>query len=148
MTEPIRVEAYRDPFMPTLPILDAEIVPVDLDKLRGQTREANLLSYIALEPRPQFYAYAEPKRGLIRRVIDDPYWVLITLASALGLAIVGTIVYGVTQIVLAVEQWWSENGHTVVSTGQTILVVIVLLALCGGGAAAKCAGIHCGGCKG
>jgi hypothetical protein len=81
---------------------------------------------------------------MLRRAIDDPFWILMTLTGALVLSIVGTAVYGVIQIILAVAEWFSLN-HTTILGG---IVLIILLALCGGATAAKCVGIHCGGCKG
>jgi hypothetical protein len=84
------------------------------------------------------------KRSLFRRAIDDPFWILMTLTGALMLSIVGTAVYGVIQIMLAIAEWFSLNRSTVLGG----IVLIILLALCGGATAAKCVGIHCGGCKG
>jgi hypothetical protein len=84
------------------------------------------------------------KRSLLRRAIDDPFWILMTLTGVLVLSIIGTAVYGVIQIMLAIGEWFSLNRTTILSG----IVLIVLLGLCGGATAAKCVGIHCGGCKG
>jgi len=84
----------------------------------------------------------EPERSMLRRVVDDPYWALVTLMAALGVSITATVAYGVTQITLLVAQWLRVNGGTVAT-----VIVIVLLAVCAGGTTARCAGIHCGGCK-
>jgi hypothetical protein len=84
------------------------------------------------------------KRSLLRRAIDDPFWILMTLTGTLVLSIIGTAVYGAIQIMLAVAEWFSLNRTTILGG----IVLIILLALCGGATAAKCAGIHCGGCKG
>jgi hypothetical protein len=85
----------------------------------------------------------EPKRNLLRRAIDDPYWILMTLTVAIGLAITATVVYGAIQIILTLGGWLHANATTV--GGVTALIILVMLF--GGGKAAKCAGIHCGGCR-
>jgi hypothetical protein len=84
----------------------------------------------------------EPKRNLLRRVIDDPYWILMTLTVALGVSITATVIYGAIHIILAIGAWLDANGTTVVGA----MVLIILMMLCGGAKAAQCAGIHCGGC--
>jgi hypothetical protein len=88
----------------------------------------------------------EPKRNLLRRAIDDPYWILMTLTAAIGLAIVTTVVYGAIQIILTVGAWLHANGPTLGAIGATIALIILVI-VCGGAKAAKCAGIHCGGCR-
>jgi hypothetical protein len=68
-----------------------------------------------------------------------------TLMAVLGLSITATVVYGVIQIILAIGSWFHAHGATL----GAIAALIIVLMLCGGGAtAAKCTGIHCGGCKG
>ncbi len=84
----------------------------------------------------------EPERSLLRRVVDDPYWALVTLMAALGVSITATLTYGLIQITMSVAQFLRVNGATVAT-----LIVIVALAL-SAGATARCAGIHCVGCKG
>jgi small-conductance mechanosensitive channel len=86
----------------------------------------------------------EPKRSLLRRAIDDPFWILITMTTVLGLSIAATVIYGVIQIALAIAEWFHANGTTLAA----ITTLVLLLMLCGGATAAKCAGIHCGGCRG
>jgi uncharacterized BrkB/YihY/UPF0761 family membrane protein len=85
----------------------------------------------------------EPKRNLLRRAIDDPYWILMTLTVALGLSIVATVVYGAIQIILTIGAWLHANATTI----GGVAVLIILVMVCGGAKAAKCAGIHCGGCR-
>lgn len=85
----------------------------------------------------------ERKRSLLRRAIDDPFWILGALTVALGLSITAVVVYGVTQITLAIAEWLDANGTTI--AGAVLLISLVML--CGGVTAAKCAGIHCGGCR-
>jgi hypothetical protein len=86
----------------------------------------------------------EPRRSLLRRAIDDPFWILITMTTVLGLSIAATVMYGVIQIALAIAEWFHANGTTLAA----ITTLVLLLMLCGGVRAAKCAGIHCGGCRG
>lgn len=119
-----------------------EIVPINLDALPAETQTINIL--IVSPSRPTI-APVEPKRSLLRKTLDDPYWALISIAAALSIGIVTLIVYGVIQIVLAVEAWLAENMHTIVSGGATVLIILVLLSLGGGGAV--CAGLHCAGCR-
>ena len=88
----------------------------------------------------------EPKRNLLRRAIDDPYWILMTLTAAIGLAITATVIYGAIQIILTVGAWLHANAPTIGTIGATIALIILVM-LCGGVKAAKCAGIHCGGCR-
>jgi hypothetical protein len=85
----------------------------------------------------------ESKRSLLRRAIEDPYWILMTLMAVLGLSITATVVYGIIQITLAIGHWFTTNGTTL----GTIAALAILVMLCGGTSAAKCAGIHCGGCR-
>ncbi|MGH3774529.1 MAG: hypothetical protein ACRDRR_02140 [Pseudonocardiaceae bacterium] len=86
----------------------------------------------------------EPKRNLLWRAIDDPYWVLMTLIAAVGLSITATAMYGVIQITRSIAEWFHANGATL----AVITTLIILLMLCGGATVAKCAGIHCRGCRG
>ena len=85
----------------------------------------------------------EPKRNVLRRILDDPYWILMTLTITLGVSITATVFYGIIQITLAIGRWFTTNGATL----ATIAALVTVLVLCGGTTAAKCAGIHCGGCN-
>jgi len=85
----------------------------------------------------------EPRRNLLRRAIDDPYWILMTLTVGIGLAITATVIYGAIQIILTIGAWLDANATTV----GAITALIILVMLCGGAKAARCAGIHCGGCR-
>ena len=86
----------------------------------------------------------ESRPNLLRRAIEDPYWILVTLTVVLGLSITATVVYGVIQITLAIGAWFHAHGAAL----GAISAFIIALILCGGATAAKCTGIHCGGCKG
>lgn len=85
----------------------------------------------------------EPKRSFFRRSLDDPYWILMTLAIALSVSIIATALYGLIQITLAIGRWFTTNGTTLATLAALVTVVV----LCGGTTAAKCTGIHCGGCQ-
>jgi hypothetical protein len=89
---------------------------------------------------------SEPKRSLFRRAIDDPYWILMTLTAAIGLAIIATVVYGALHIILTVGAWLHANAPSIGTIGATTALFILVM-ICGGAKAAKCAGIHCGGCR-
>lgn len=84
----------------------------------------------------------ESAPSLLRRVIDDPYWILISLMAATGLSLMATVIYGAIHITLAVAEWLRVNGTTIAA----ITILIIVLIMCGGATAAKCAGIHCRGC--
>jgi hypothetical protein len=105
------------------------------------------ITTIPTQPRDDTYPaiapVIKPKRNLLRRAIDDPYWILMTLTVALGVSITATVIYGAIQIILAIGAWLDANGTTIVGA----MVLIILLILCGGAKAAQCAGIHCGGCR-
>lgn len=104
-------------------------------------------SLVVLAPRKNTDAITvpviEPKPSLLRRAIEDPFWILMTLTVTLALSIAATIAYGVAQITLAVAEWVSVYGTTL----AVITILLIVLAMCGGTRAAKCAGIHCWGCK-
>jgi hypothetical protein len=108
------------------------------------------ITTIPTQPRDETYPTTapviKPKRNLLRRVVDDPYWILMTLTAAIGLAITATVIYGAIQIILAIGAWLDANAHTIDTIGG-VIALIILVILCGGAKAAQCAGIHCGGCK-
>jgi hypothetical protein len=85
----------------------------------------------------------QPKRNFLRRSLDDPYWILMTLAIILGVSITATALYAIIQITLAIGRWFTTNGTTL----ATIAALITVVVLCGGTTAANCTGIHCGGCQ-
>jgi hypothetical protein len=76
-------------------------------------------------------------------MIDDPYWILMTLTIALGVSITATVIYGAIQIILAIGARLDANDTTIVGA----MVLIILMMICGGVKAAQCAGVHCGGCR-
>jgi hypothetical protein len=88
-------------------------------------------------------AAIESEGSFLRRSLDDPYWILMTLAITLGVSITATVIYGLIQITLAIGRWFTTNGTTLAAIAALATVVV----LCGGTTAAKCTGIHCGGCQ-
>lgn len=113
------------------PVIEGELVPIDLD---------------ALQPTPT--PITTPVKSQFR---VNWHLVLIGTGTALVLSIAALVVYEVVQLILAVVHAVEEFGHWVHANGPTIGGVAILgtlaLIFCGG-TAAKCAGIHCGGCKG
>jgi hypothetical protein len=105
------------------------------------------ITTIPTQPRDDTYPaiapVIEPKRNLLRRMIDDPYWILMTLTAVIGLSITATVVYGAIQIILTVGAWLHANAPTI----GGVIALIILVILCGGAKAAQCAGFHCGGCQ-
>jgi hypothetical protein len=88
----------------------------------------------------------QAERDLLRRAIDDPYWILMTLTVGIGLAITATVIYGAIHIILTFDAWLHANAPTLGTIGATTALIIPVM-ICGGAKAAKCAGIHCGGCR-
>jgi hypothetical protein len=84
----------------------------------------------------------ESERNFLRRSLD-PYWILVTLAITLGVAITATALYGLIQVTCAIGRWFTTNATTLATLAALVIVVV----LCGGTTAAKCSGIHCGGCQ-
>jgi hypothetical protein len=111
-------------------VVDGEVI-ISITTIPTYTRDDSIASVL------------EPKRNLLRRMIDDPYWILMTLTVALGVSITATVIYGAIQIIMAIGAWLDANATTV----GAIIALIVLVMLCGGAKAAQCAGIHCGGCR-
>ncbi len=147
--------------LPYIHLVNAPVSPLDchpsaLVPTRREYPESPLVvdgevitsSLVVSAPQKDTDAVAVPvmelTRSVLRRVTEDPYWILMTLMATLGLAITATIVYGVIQIILTVAEWVSVHGTTL----AVITTLIIVLALCGGASAAKCTGIHCRGCKG
>jgi hypothetical protein len=105
-------------------------------------------------PLPVYRAYRAARSvqlsgvGLLRRIAADPYWVLVALkrVAQLGaVALVAWVGWEIYLAVVAVGEWFNYYGRSIIA----VAVCVVLLGLLGGGTAvAKCAGLHCGGCKG
>jgi hypothetical protein len=154
------VPVYQHPvvFAPYCHLVNAPVSPLDSQTsalipqhfsespivVEGEVITSNLTTRRPVWDDTDLTISREPKRSLLRRAIEDPYWILVTLAACLGLSITVTVVYGVIQITLAIGQWFHAHGATL----GAIAVLIIALMLCGGATAAKCTGIHCGGCKG
>jgi hypothetical protein len=143
-------------FSPYCPLVNAPVSPLDSHTsglipqhysqpptvVDGEVITSNLTTRALVGHSTDATIGDKSKRSLLRRAIEDPYWILVTLTAVLGLSITATVGYGVIQITLAIGQWFHAHGATL----GVIATVIIALMLCGG--AAKCTGIHCGGCKG
>jgi hypothetical protein len=142
----IRVAQRPMALSPYSPLVIAPVSPLDVPTSAHspapRPQDSNLVQMVDGDVLTS--TVSEAKRSIVRRLIDDPFWVLMTLTAVLGLSITATLVYGVIQMILAVLLWFTTNATMITGTA----VVIVLLMLCGGATAAKCTGIHCGGCKG
>jgi hypothetical protein len=115
-------------------VVDGEVITSITTMIPTHTKE---------DTYPTIAPVIEPKRNLLRRAIDDPYWILMTLTIALGVSITATVIYGAIQIILTIGAWLDANATTIGGA----MVLIILMMLCGGAKAAQCAGIHCGGCR-
>jgi hypothetical protein len=83
------------------------------------------------------------RASVLRRAVQDPYWILMTLMIGCGLSITAMVVYGMIRLTLAVVGWLTTNGTTLV----VITGLVVAGVLCCGARTVTCTGIHCGGCK-
>jgi hypothetical protein len=136
------LDRHPSVLIPTHPTEDSARSPLAVD---GEVITSTTI--IPTQRRNDTYATTawalESKRSLFRRAIDDPYWILMTLTVGLVVVIIATVLYGAIQIILTVGAWLDANATTI--GGAIALIVLVML--CGGAKAAKCAGIHCGGCR-
>lgn len=154
------VPAYQHPmvFPPYQHLVNAPVSPLDLRAsalipqhysepptvVEGEVITSSLTTRTLAWDDTQPTIANESRPSLLRRAIEDPYWILITLTVVLGLSITATVIYGVIQITLAIGQWFHAHGATL----GAIAALMIALMLCGGATAAKCTGLHCGGCKG
>lgn len=119
-------------------VIDGELVPLDLDEIQRPFVPCEQLPALAPE-------VARDRPGRLRLLIEDPYWVLYSVTVALGVGIAGTALYGIVEIAISVYRFFATYGQSIASVAVLLLVLLV----CGGGRkVAKCAGLHCGGCKG
>jgi len=145
---PVAFTPYRDRVITPVSRLDCDIdrlIPTQdaTPRRLHPVIEGEVLSSRTMTAPARSIPVMEPRRRFLRRSLDDPYWILMTLAITLVVSITATAIYGLIQITLAVGRWFTTNGTTLAA----IAVLVTVLALCGGRTAAKCTGIHCGGCK-
>jgi hypothetical protein len=152
------VSLYPMVFAPYHHLVNAPVSPLDLrasalipqryseppTSIDGEVITSSLTTRTLVRDDTQPPIAHESRLSLLRRAIEDPYWILMTLTIVLGLSITATVIYGVIQITLAIGQWFHAHGATL----GAIAALMIALMLCGGATAAKCTGIHCGGCKG
>ena len=156
----IKVHERTSALSPCTQLANAPVFPLDFDTsalipTRGQFPgsllivDGEVITSTVTVPAPRddtdatAVATTERKRSLLRRATEDPYWILMTLMTAVGLSITATVIYGVIQIMLAVTAWLSVHGKAIITT--TILIILLLIS--GVVTATKCAGLHCPGCK-
>ncbi len=124
------------------PVVDGEVITSTLTVADTNTTLRPVTAAAVVPTKP-----ARPvttlRRGLLRRVLEDPYWALVTLMSTLTVSITATVIYGLSRITLGVAQWLHANSETVTTT----VVMITVLGICAAASTTRCAGIHCGGCK-
>lgn len=119
-------------------VIDGELVPLDVDEIQRP--------FVACEQLPALPSRVVRDRpGRLRLLLEDPYWLLYGVAVTVPLAIVATLAYGLAEIVISVYRFFAEYGQSLASIA---VVIIIALVLGGGRKVAKCAGVHCGGCKG
>jgi len=154
----VPVDQHPMVFTPYQHLVNAPVSPLDLRAsalipqhyfeppmvVQGEVITSSLTTRRVVRHDTQPTITNESRPSLLQRAIEDPYWILITLTVVLGLSITATLIYGVIQITLALGQWFHAHGTTL----GAIAALIIALMLCGGATAAKCTGIHCGGCKG
>lgn len=73
---------------------------------------------------------------------EDPFWPLVIGTGVLVTGIVGTLIYGIVQIMRVVSRAVPEYAP-VAGGGLVLLLLLGLL----GAADAVCAGLHCAGCR-
>lgn len=103
--------------------------------------DGQLLPDGRLHVQAELRALPAPKPSRWQRFKDDPTWAIYLATFLVSTSIVGLVVYGLVMLVTAVVVWVTANAAVIVA----VLVALVLLAIGGG---AKCAGLHCGGCRG
>lgn len=131
-----KLPTYQEPVTAT--------VPIDLDVIQGELVVVNDAA-VAVRQTPNLPVLPGE---LVRDNIlpkqawhEDPYVILTALKWGIPAAILGTVVYGIVEIVLWINAHLADIGMGV----GGVLGIIILLSLGGGGAV--CAGLHCAGCR-
>src|SRR5918998_262507 len=138
----IKVHERASALSPCTHLVNAPVFPLDFDTsalipTRRERSKSPLIvdgevitSTVTLPaPRENTDATAvvttEPKRSLFRRATEDPYWILMTLMTAVGLSITATVIYSVIHIILTVTASLSVHGKTIITT--TILIILLVI---------------------
>jgi hypothetical protein len=126
-----------------------ERTSVDLDVLPGQElagtfpTRAEVALYEPVEiPDWARWTFADRVKHY---TIEDPTWLILSVLVLGPLAIVGTITYGVIQMVMYIFNNSAAFIAGVVASGILILLLGSFAIRVSG---VKCPGLHCGGCKG
>lgn len=85
------------------------------------------------------------RRGLLRRAIDDPFWILVGVISMVGLGILGTLTYGV--LVTLARYGLIPTVIVVVGVICGVLCLVAKIRGMGRGSSHRCSGLHCSGCR-
>lgn len=127
--------------------------PVELDiigspqevrySLERAYADGRLVSFTEPTPVVLVKAFIIPphKQPMRQRLWEDPTWLLYGAAFLIPAGIVVVIIYAVISIAMAIATFIAVNIGAIVA----VIVVLALLMIGGG---AKCAGLHCGGCRG
>lgn len=99
-------------------------------------------------PPPRFVRQCDlpgARRGLLRRAVDDPFWILLGLISTVSLGILGTLTYGV--LVTLARYGLIPTVIAVVGVICGVLCLVAKIRSTGRGSSHRCAGLHCSGCR-
>lgn len=135
----IPVQEPTTPVFPVLPILDAELVAINLDDFPGQELRRFDRNELAIPETPEIPPFTITDR-LYHYTIEDPYWIIIGVLVSSVLGIMGCIGYGIYSVVVAVAP-----GASLMMKLLLIGLGILLLAVSPPGRAV-CKGLHCAGC--
>lgn len=109
-------------------IVEASVVGVDtLKSRRGE-----------LVPVPRVSPVVGERVGVVRGLVEDPFWVLVTLYFGLMLGVVGVLVFGVVRMLGAVG--WGLLGVVSLVCGGWVCVRLLLRGW-------SWRGHHCPGCE-
>lgn len=123
-------------------------VPIDLDVIQGELVAVDNATTTAVALRQDSDLPVLPGELVRDNILpkqawhEDPYVILTALKWSIPAAILGTVVYGVVEIVLWINAHLADIGMGI----GGVLGIIILLSLLGGGGAV-CAGLHCAGCR-
>lgn len=123
-------------------------VPIDLDVIQGELVAVDNATTTAVALRQDSDLPVLPGELVRGNILpkqawhEDPYVILTALKWGIPTAIVGTLIYGVIEIVLWINAHLADIGMGI----GGVVGTIILLSLLGGGGAV-CAGLHCAGCR-
>lgn len=107
------------------------------------TPRAELAVWQGRPEAPQSAVPLPPTPARRRRHVDVE-WVIVGVGSLICVAVAGLAAYALVLAVIAVGNFLHTYGPAILGG----LALVGLLMLCGGAKVARCAGLHCGGCRG